>query len=87
MLHICSMLVRLFPEHLHAVQASLSHIPAIEVISVDPSHSKMIVVLEATSQSALLALQEQMNAMPAVVGVEMIYHHVDTVDSMEEKLP
>jgi nitrate reductase NapD len=74
--HIASLIVRARRESEHAVAERLIKVPGVEVHAVQDG--KIIVVLEATTESGLADLMETIRAEPGVVLVNLAYHQVET---------
>jgi periplasmic nitrate reductase NapD len=74
--HIASLIVRARCDSAQSTAERLMKLSGVEVHAVQDG--KIIVVLEAASESALANLMEQIRAEPDVVLVNLIYHEVET---------
>jgi nitrate reductase NapD len=74
--HIASLIVRARHESAHEVVERLIKLPGVEVHAVQDG--KIIVVLEAATESGLADLMDAIRVEPGVVLVNLTYHQVET---------
>jgi periplasmic nitrate reductase NapD len=74
--HIASLIVRAVADSAHAIAKRLAELPGIEIHAVQDS--RILVVLEAATESGLANLMETIRAEAGVVLVNLIYHEVET---------
>ena len=74
--HIASLIVRARCESAPAVAERLATLSGVEIHAIHDG--KIIVVLEAATESGLADLMETIRVEPGVVLVNLIYHEVET---------
>jgi nitrate reductase NapD len=73
--HISSLLVHVRPQLLAAVKANLRQLDGLELHQESPQ-GKLVVVLETEHERHILARIEQINALPGVLNVALVYHEL-----------
>ena len=77
--HIASLLVQCLPKNLEATASALEKLEGTEVPARDEK-GKLIVLLELATEYALLERTRQIETMPGVISVSMVYHQLDEAD-------
>ena len=78
-LHIASLLVHCRPELLDAVKRNLVLLPGLE-LHQESAAGKVVVVLEAEHESAILQTIDQIQQLPGVLNAALIYHELLTLE-------
>jgi len=78
--HISSLIVRALPERLAVIAAGIAKMPGAEIHRSD-AIGKIVVVLETESQGEITDRLRAMEALPGVLNVSLIYHHVDDLEA------
>ena len=73
--HIASLLVHCRPELLPALLANLQCLPDVELYQHSPE-GKLVVVLETGHEQQILERIEQLQQLPGVLNVALIYHEL-----------
>lgn len=73
---IVSLIVNVFPAHLHDVSDQIAKLPGAEVHGEDPI-GKLIVVLEAATQGEIGTLANMISDMPHVLSAAMVFQATD----------
>lgn len=74
-LHIASLLVHARPQYLTSLKDNLRLLPGLELHQESPE-GKLVVVLEAESESQILTRLEQINSLPGVLNAALVYHEM-----------
>ncbi len=74
--HIASLVVHCRPEHLAQAQSSIAALPNIDIPASD-DNSKLVVLLEMTDESELLAGISSIEAIDGVVSATLVFHQVE----------
>ncbi len=77
--HIASLLVQCQPERLDALAADLDALEGTEVPARD-EQGKLIVLLELPTEYALLERTREIENLPGVISVTLVYHELDEPD-------
>ena len=84
LLHIASLVVQHRPERAAALDACLAALPGAEVALRDGGRS--IVLCEAESESALMAVVDALQALDGVYAVNLVHHHAESAASLDEEI-
>ena len=74
--HISSFILRCQPSQLDEVMTRVAGIPGAELHGSD-GQGKCIVLLELPSESELVSTIGQIEQLPGVINISMVYHHVE----------
>ena len=85
-LHISSLLVHVTPRRLDAVDAAVRTLAGACVHAASPA-GKMVVTLEHGSVEAMTAAIADVQQMPGVLSVALVYQCADTFQAMNEEMP
>ncbi|UJF16921.1 chaperone NapD [Vibrio sp. SS-MA-C1-2] len=84
--HISSLVVQAFPEHLEQVKAAIEAIDSAEIYGAD-KNGKIIVVLETENQGFVTDIIEKINNLPNTLSTALIYHQIETdLDQLDETI-
>ena len=76
------MVVHCRPEHLASVRSHIEHLPCTEIHGKSDK-GKLVVVLEAQSQGFITDIIEKINSIEYVLNTALVYHQIDSLDSLE----
>ena len=85
-LHITSLVVHALPER-HAVVSELIARLADAQIHGSDASGKLVVTLEAPTAGAILDQIGLIQQTPGVIGVAMVYQHVEPLESLNLEIP
>lgn len=71
---ISSMIVQMRPGDVAAISAQIRALPGVEIHG-PATNGKLVVVVETPSDGALAACMTQINGLPGVLGVNLVFHH------------
>jgi len=74
--HISSLVVHSRPERVESVVEAAGKLDNVEVPQWDPA-GKFVALLETEDESALLQAITNIEALPGVISVSMVYHQID----------
>ena len=80
-IEIASILVQALPQRLDDAARAIEAIPGAQIYSRDPK-GKLVIVIEASSVSAVGAALNAISAMPTVLTAALVFHGTD-----ERELP
>ena len=83
--HIASIVVHVRPGHINAVAELASRLGA-EVSGTDPS-GKLVIVLKSSSERAIVAAIDAIQALEGVFAALLVYHHAEPASALEECHP
>ncbi|QIM62469.1 reductase [Pasteurellaceae bacterium Orientalotternb1] len=75
--YVCSLVVQVRPEKLEQVKTALNAMPYTEVHGEKAEEGKLVVVLEADFQPALVERMESIKDIDGVIVVSLIYSQQD----------
>ena len=84
-LHIASFIVLARPEALAGVADAVQAMPVAEIAACEGG--KLIVLVEASCNREVMAVVDCLRELPGVLAVNLVYHHADTRDLLNEELP
>lgn len=84
-LHITSLVVHAAPARSVAVGASIARIEQARIHGSDPQ-GRFVVTLEAATAGAILDQVTQIQQLAGVIGVAMVYQHVEPLDSLNMEI-
>lgn len=84
-LHITSLVVHALPERSAEVGAAIAGIELAQVHGSDAS-GKFVVTLEAPSAGAILDQVARIQHTHGVIGVAMVYQHVESLESLNMEI-
>lgn len=85
-LHITSLVVHATPGRCAEVGAAIARIGLAQVHGADAS-GKLVVTLEAPSAGAVLDQITQIQHLHGVIGLAMVYQHVESLESLNMEIP
>lgn len=85
-LHITSLVVHVLPAHCANVDALIARIDGAQVHGRDVN-GKFVITLEAPTSGAILDQIAQIQQTPGVIGVAMVYQHVESLESLNTEIP
>ena len=74
--HISSFIVHCLPEQLADVQTAINELNDAEV-SISHEKGKLVVLLESESEKDIMDTVADIEAVPGVITVTMVYHQID----------
>jgi nitrate reductase NapD len=80
--HIVSLVIHARPERVPDVVAALARQPGTELMA--QSGGKLVVVAEAAHEREIVTLTTTLADVPGVLGVNLVYHHIEPAESLEE---
>ena len=83
--HIAGVLVHARSADLAPVRAGIAAIHGAELFRSSPD-GKLVVVLEAASESAMLETMDRIRALPGVVNLALVYQHAEPAASLDEEI-
>lgn len=84
--HISSVIVQAPPPLITEVTANIDRMDYLEVAVSDIPLAKIIVVIEAPSSRAMSEQLDAIKMIDGVINVNMVYHHVESNQSLEEDI-
>ncbi len=85
-LHITSLVVHALPDRGADVTAAIDRLPEARIHGSDAS-GKFVVTLEAPTAGAILDQIGLIQQTPGIIGVAMVYQHVESLDSLNREIP
>lgn len=85
-IHIVSCVVRLRPQDMAAVAATIEQSSCCEIFAHHPD-GKLVVVLEMANSAEIMERIDAIRELPGVLSVELIYQHAEAATTMQEVLP
>ncbi|HVJ61557.1 MAG TPA: chaperone NapD [Tahibacter sp.] len=82
--HIVSLIVHVLPERVDAVVTQLAHETGAELVA--QSGGKLVVLAETAHERDIVALTTRLGDIRGVLGVNLVYHHVEPADSLGEEI-
>ena len=82
--HIVSLIVHVLPARVDAVVTHLAHEADAELVA--QSGGKLVVLAETTHERDIVALTTRLADIRGVLGVNLVYHHVEPADSLGEEI-
>lgn len=83
--HIVSLVIHARPDCVPDVVALLAQRPDAEVAA--QSGGKLVVIAETTHEREIVALTTALADIAGVLGVNLVYHHIESAESLEETVP
>lgn len=83
--HIASMVIYCKPEA-HATLVCTCEAMDNSQVYTDKRDTTLVLVVECASEGALRKTIEELNALPGVVNVSMVYHQCESEQSLSEEL-
>ncbi len=84
--HISSLVVQYRPAVHDTLLPALQNLPGVETPLGD-ARGKLVVVAETHSEAALAQLIDNINRMSGVIGVNLVYHHCEDTESLNQEMP
>ncbi|PCK05807.1 MAG: hypothetical protein COA42_17950 [Alteromonadaceae bacterium] len=84
--HISSVIVQAPPPLIAEIAATIDRMEYLEVAVTDIPLAKIIVVIEAPSSRAMSEQLEALKTIDGVINVNMVYHHVESDQSLKEDI-
>jgi periplasmic nitrate reductase NapD len=81
-LHISSIVVHIDPKALACVSGAVAGIPGLETHAAT-NDGKLVVTIEAPTDSESVALMDSVRALPGVLAVAMVFHQCETDPEQE----
>ncbi|MFG6459772.1 chaperone NapD [Roseateles sp. BYS96W] len=85
-LHITSLVVHALPERCAQVRDVITTLADAQIHGTD-ANGKFVVTLEAPTSGAILDQVSQLQQTPGVIGVAMVYQHVEPLESLNTEIP
>ena len=85
-LHIASLVIRSWPDAFDQVIDLAGKLPTAEVMN-NESKDCLAVVFEATSETEISSIINQVQDWPGVLSAQLAYHHCEANDSLQEEIP
>ncbi|MFG6464699.1 chaperone NapD [Roseateles sp. DXS20W] len=85
-LHITSLVVHALPDCSADVTAAITQLADARIHGTDAS-GKFVVTLEAPTSGAILDQVGLIQQTPGVIGVAMVYQHVESLASLNTEIP
>jgi len=84
-LHISSFIVTVPTQNFEQTFQELERVSGLEIPLFDKAQGKIIIVVEAHSLRAIEQQVQNIQALPHVHSVALVYHHAEDPQSLEEK--
>lgn len=84
--HISSVIVSVKPEHSQEIEQLLHDFPGLDIAASDPVLGKYVAVLEQPSMRLLKNAIDQLESLPKVMAISMVYHHAQSEVSLNEAI-
>jgi nitrate reductase NapD len=78
--HISSLVVHARPEMAGAVIEAINAMPGVEV-QVQDGSGKLVVVLETTTELAIVEHLNTIQTLPGVLSTALVFHHIETEET------
>lgn len=85
LLHIASLVLQHRPEAAADIEAALAQLPGIELALREGGRS--VLLCETENEGALMDRIDALNALPGVLGVNLVHHHAEDKDTLLQELP
>ncbi|NLS11337.1 chaperone NapD [Vibrio sp. SM6] len=79
--HISSLVIHARPEQLTTLKTALAEIPQLEIYG-ENAEGKLVVVLETQTHGFITTIIDQINQLPSVLSVVMVYHQIEFDEPM-----
>lgn len=56
------------------------------IVYAEPASRGIVAVIEADNEQTITELTHHLNCKPGVLSVNLVYHHVDTLQSLNQEL-
>jgi periplasmic nitrate reductase NapD len=83
--HIVSLVIHARPDCVPNVVALLAQQSNVELMA--QSGGKLVVLAETTHEREIVALTTTLADVAGVLGVNLVYHHIESAESLEETVP
>ncbi|MGH1484874.1 MAG: chaperone NapD [Cellvibrionaceae bacterium] len=84
--HISSIIIHTQPEHTDRVVRLIASFPHIDIYPTESQQGKVVAVMETETSRAINNTIQVINHTPNVLSVSMIYHQVESTQSLNEAL-
>ena len=84
-IHIAGVLVQCRPLDMMRVSRAVDALAAAEVFQ-SSADGKLVVVIEAPASRAVLAVIDEIRALPGVVNVALVYQHAEPAADMQQEM-
>lgn len=84
-LHITSLVVHVLPGRSADIHTAIGNLTDAQIHGSD--NGKLVVTLEAPTAGAILDQVSLLQQTPGVIGVAMVYQHVESLESMNAEVP
>lgn len=82
--HISSLIIYCSTANAQSVIANLNLFPELEVVLTDVPAGKLVVLTETQTMNDIKDFISQIQNIPGVLAVNMIYHHAESPASLQE---
>ncbi|RZJ09657.1 MAG: glutamate synthase [Rubrivivax sp.] len=84
-LHITSLIVHALPDRCPDFDQVIKQLPGAQIHGTD-ANGKFVITLEASTAGAILDGVSQLQQTPGVIGVAMVYQHVEPLESLNTEI-
>lgn len=84
-LHIASLVIFAQPDCRDDIIDFLSNIPACTLYA-EESRAALVIVIEVDHERSINLLMDELNARKGILSVNLVYHHVDSEQSLNQEL-
>ena len=84
-LHIASLVVHAYPDHLDAVRTAIAAMEGAEVHGVSEA-GKLVATLETPDADTMMVSIGEIQRLPGVLAATLVYQYSDTLAAMNEEI-
>ena len=84
-LHIASFIVQARVDAVAGVAAAARRLPSAEIAAC--AGGKIVLLVEAPTSRDVMAVIEALQSEPGVLAVNLVYHHAEARDLLNEEIP
>lgn len=85
-IHISSLVIHILPANLSSAIEKFSQCENLEVCAADDTSGKVVALIETDSMWKIKAMMSEFERYSGVLSVAMIYHHVESHQSLQEAI-
>ena len=84
-IHIAGAIVQVAPKRISQTRRAIACVPQVEIRAAG-GHGRLVVVVEAESEAAVLARLDAMQRLDGVLSTLLVYQHAESAQCMDEEV-